>query len=147
VTTYLTAHFSLEELVASQSAARLGLDNSPPAPQLANLRRLAGTMELVRDLLGGHPVLISSGYRSPACNRAVGGAASSAHCQGLAIDFTVPGFGSPLEICRALEPHLAALEIDQLIHEFSAWCHLGLRAEAPRLMCLTINTGGTRHGF
>lgn len=146
-TTKLTEHFTLDEFIASQTAARLGLSNMPPPGDMANVQRTAETMELVRKLLGNRPVLISSGYRSPEVNRAVGGASSSAHMTGLAVDFTVPGFGSPIEICKALTPHMADLEIDQLIHEFDAWVHLGLSAGAPRMMALTIDNSGTRHGF
>lgn len=147
--TMLTPHFSLEELTASQTAARLGLDNTPDEAALANLGRLATALEDVRILLGDRPVLISSGYRSPAVNAAVGGASSSAHTKGLAADFTCPGFGSPLAVCRALEPHFARLGADQTIHEYGAWVHLAVAAAdaVPRLMALTIDGAGTRYGF
>jgi len=146
-TTRLTDHFTLEEFTASQTAARLGLVNVPIGEELGNVHRTAEVMEKVRALLGGKPVLVSSGYRSPEVNRAVGGSATSAHMAGLAVDFTVPGFGDPIEICQALAPHLAELGIDQLIHEFNAWVHLGLSLEAPRHMALTIDQAGTRNGF
>jgi hypothetical protein len=143
----LSPHFALAEFTASQTAARLGLPNNPPPAELANLQRLAATLETVRELLGNKPLLISSGYRSPEVNRATGGSSSSAHMQGLAVDFVVPGFGSALEICHALTPHMHELRIDQLIHEYGAWVHLALSSGDPRLMTLTIDTAGTRHGF
>ena len=148
--TQLTANFSLEEFTDSQTAARNGLNNIPKegtAPR-KNLKDTADTMENVRAILG-HPVLISSGYRSPAVNKAVGGASNSAHTHGLAADFTCPGFGTPLQICKALEPHMVELGIDQLIHEYATWVHLGLRAEdlKPRHQKLTIDKNGTRSGF
>jgi zinc D-Ala-D-Ala carboxypeptidase len=65
----------------------------------------------------------------------------------LAVDFTCPGFGDPISICHALTPHMAELSIDQLIHEFGSWVHLGLSAGPPRMMALTIDQGGTRTGF
>ena len=66
---------------------------------------------------------------------------------GLAVDFICPGFGSPRAICKALEPHMRELGVDQLIHEFNTWVHLGLSASAPRHMAMTIDNRGTRNGF
>jgi zinc D-Ala-D-Ala carboxypeptidase len=149
MTTMLSPHFTLEEMTASQTAARLGLENVPPyySTERANLRRTAETLELVRSALGDRPILISSGYRSPAVNAAVGGSSSSAHMIGLAVDFTCPGYGDPIDVCRALVPYLDVLEIDQLIHEYGAWVHLGLAIDKARCMALTIDNSGTRHGF
>lgn len=146
-TTMLTPHFTLEEFIASQTAARLGLSNMPTGQERANVGRAAEAMEKVRTVLGNRPVLISSGYRSPQVNKAVGGSPTSAHMFGLAIDFTVPGFGTPIEICHKLSAHMAELTIDQLIHEFDSWVHLGLSAGAPRHMALTIDSSGTHSGF
>ena len=144
----ITPHFTLDEFTASQTAARLGLGNLPTTPQeAANITRTAETMERVRTILGARPILVSSGYRSPAVNAAVGGATSSAHMSGLAVDFTCPGFGDPIEICHELVPHLDELGVDQLIHEFDSWVHLGLSSGEPRRMVLTINSGGTRQGL
>lgn len=143
--TQLTRHFALEEFLVSESARRLGLDNSPSPAALANLQRVAECMEHVRHLLDNKPIHITSGYRSPTVNQAVGGAQGSAHLSGAAVDFHAPGFGTPLEICRWLEPHIGALGIDQLIHEFGSWVHLGLAV--PRGQTLTIDRNGTRAGF
>jgi hypothetical protein len=149
--TQLTPHFTLSEFTDSQTAARRGLHNVPSADSQTrkNLQRVAETMEKVRALLGDKPILISSGYRSPMVNAAVGGSASSAHMGGLAVDFSCPGFGTPRAICKALEPHMRELRIDQLIHEYDTWVHLGLRPDdlMPRHMALTIDTNGTRPGF
>ena len=145
--TQLTEHFTLEEFTDSQTAARKGIPNVPTASVRKNLDRLAETMEKVRTLLGDKPILVSSGYRSPAVNAAVGGSKSSAHMSGLALDFSCPGFGTPKAICKKLEPHMKELGIDQLIHEYDSWVHLGLRDGDPRQQALTIDTKGTRHGF
>jgi zinc D-Ala-D-Ala carboxypeptidase len=147
--TALSDHFTVEEFTDSQTAARKGINNVPSTSsrEWRNLHRVASVMEDVRLLLGSKPILISSGYRSPAVNTAVGGSKSSAHMSGLAADFTCPGFGSPLAICKELEPHMKALGIDQLIHEFNTWVHLGLRNDEPRHQALTINNNGTRTGF
>jgi hypothetical protein len=143
----LAPHFTLEEFTRSATAEAERLDNTPTPEALANLERLAAVMERVRLYLGERPITITSGYRGPQLNAAVGGVANSAHCLGLACDFVCPDFGSPLAICRALEPHMAELGIDQLIYEFGAWVHLGLSAGPPRHMALTIGNGGTRYGF
>lgn len=147
--TSLTEHFTLEEFTDSQTAARKGLNNVPAlgSPERANLTRTAETMEKVRALLGDKPILISSGYRSPQVNAAVGGSKSSAHMSGLAVDFSCPGFGTPKAICKKLEPHMKALGVDQLIHEYDTWVHLGLTQGAPRHMAMTIDNKGTRTGF
>lgn len=146
-TTMLTPHFTLDEFTCSQTAARMGIPNIPAGQEMDNLKRTAEVMERVRAILGAKPVLISSGYRCPEVNAACGGSSTSAHMSGLAVDFTVPGYGSPLDVCHALQPHMADLGIDQLIHEYGGWVHLGLSPDPPRCQCLTIDNGGTRHGF
>jgi hypothetical protein len=140
--TNLTEHFTL-----SQTAARLGIPNIPKGQDLENVKRTAEVMEQVRKVLGDKPILISSGFRAPKVNASVGGASNSAHVHGLACDFTCPSFGTPKEICDKLHPLIKALTIDQLIHEYKTWVHLGLSADVPRHMALTIDTSGTRHGF
>lgn len=145
----LTPHFTLEEMTDSQTAARKGIHNVPAASsqERKNLERTAQVMEEVRTILGDKPILISSGYRSPAVNAAVGGSKDSKHQQGLAVDFSCPGFGTPKQICKKLEPQMRELGIDQLIHEYDTWVHLGLTTGTPRYMALTIDTKGTRTGF
>ena len=145
----LTKHFTLLEFTASDAARRLRIDNTPGTTALPALQRLAELMEQVRDVLGGVPVLISSGYRSAALNAAVGGSATSAHLLGLAADFTAPAFGSPRAICQELI--VAGLVWDQLILERPSaaepdgrWVHIGLpQLGKPRRQILTaINRGG-----
>ncbi len=80
---FITPHFTLAEMTASQTASRDGLDNTPDAQALANLGLLCQTLEQVRSLVQT-PVLVSSGYRGEAVNRRVGGAINSAHRFGLA---------------------------------------------------------------
>ncbi|PFH10868.1 peptidase M15-like protein [Collimonas sp. PA-H2] len=149
-TTPLTAHFTLEEFTRSDKARVLSIDNTPAPAIVANLRRLAKFNELVRLELGGAAIIISSGYRCQALNRAVGGAGNSAHLDGLACDFTAPAFGTPMEICQALEK--SYLQFDQLIYERAGgavWVHLGIAVEGktPRRQVLTIDSRGTRVGL
>lgn len=122
----LSEHFSLEELIASEVAARQGIDNTPPPDIIANLRELARGLELVRNSLGNLPIHVSSGYRCPELNARVGGARNSAHLSGLAADIVCPQFGSPLDVCLLIASrHIAT---DQIIHEFGSWCHVAFAA-------------------
>lgn len=143
MTTWLSPHFSLEELTASETAARLGLNNAPPAKVREALEATAAKLEAVRALLG-KPILINSGYRAPKVNVAVGGSATSHHCKGYAVDFICPGFGRPLEVCRAIAA--SGIRYDQLIHEFGRWTHLSF-APSMRGQELTIDSRGTRAGL
>lgn len=120
----LSPHFFLSEFVGSNTAVRRGIDNSPNPIQVQNLFALAKVMELVRKQLGNKPIIISSGFRSPALNTAVGGARNSDHLMGAALDFTCPAFGTPLEICHKIVN--AGIEFGQLICEGGQWCHLSL---------------------
>lgn len=119
----LSPHFHLSELTVSQTAARRGIPNSPDAAMIAQLKRTAARMEQVRAILGSNPILISSGYRSPAVNKAVRGSRTSAHMTGHAVDFTCPGFGSPYQVALKLSQELP--DFDQLIQEFGQWVHVG----------------------
>ncbi len=135
MTTRLTAHFALEELACTLHRE---LDNTPPAEVVETLRATAARMEEVRSLLGDRVITVSSGYRSPAVNRAVGGARTSAHLDGHAVDFNCYGFGAPKAVCRAIAG--SAIPFDQLIEE-GTWTHISF---APRLrrQVLTKRPGG-----
>ena len=122
----LTEHFTLEEFTRSATAVKRGINNTPDAVQLTNIQMAAHKMELVRSLLGDNPILISSGFRSDALNKAVGGSHTSSHKTGLAVDFTCPKFGTVKEICAAIKA--SKLEFDQIIYEqktYTNWCHIG----------------------
>jgi zinc D-Ala-D-Ala carboxypeptidase len=120
----LSPNFSLDEFIFSQTAARSGIDNTPDAATLRNLKHLAEQLEIVRDALGKVPILVSSGYRSAALNRAVKGSKSSAHLTGLAVDFTAPRFGTVLQTAKAVAA--SGIAYDQVIYEFGRWVHLGV---------------------
>lgn len=142
----LSRYFTLDEMTLSETAVRYGIANIPGPDELANLRQLCARLDQVRELLG-HPVIIKSGYRSKALNRAVNGSRNSAHVFGLAADIRCPDFGSPLAVCRAIAG--SGIEFDQVIHEFGRWCHLGLAKPGfkPRRQLLTINDSGTSAGL
>lgn len=135
----LAPHFTYAEFVFSQTAIRHGIANTPDEQALKNLHHTAAQMEKVRELLGA-PIFISSGYRSPELNAAIGGSKTSQHMSGEAADFVSP-FGSPLEICRALVDAGAHRDIvfDQLIYE-GTWVHISFLRQ-PRGEILTWKPG------
>lgn len=148
-TVKLTEHFTLQEFIASQTASREGIDNTPDKDETKNIKRMAETMEQVRTILGSNPIFISSGFRCPELNQAIGGSSTSSHMTGLAADFTCPAFGDPYDVCMALKDHMHELEVDQLIWEYNDWIHIALAADGaiPREQALTIDNSGTRYGF
>lgn len=149
----LTPHFSLEEFTFSETAARRGLDNSLPPQLHEDAVRTCEMLERIRDRLSAlHgapvPIVVTSGYRSHPVNAAVGGVASSDHVRAMAADFRAPAFGTPLEVARALAPHVAELGIGQLIHEFGSWVHVSTRTPDSAVnRVITISRRGTEPGI
>jgi len=141
----LSPNFTLAELTVSETAARRGLDNSPPPEIIENLKRLADALQQVRSLLGNKAILVSSGYRSLAVNLAVGGSKNSDHTKGLAADFICPSYGSPDEIIKAIVA--SDIPYKQVIREFDRWVHFSIsdQGEAPRKQALIIDRTGTRN--
>ena len=117
----LSPHFSLSELCVTDT----GLDNTPTFDAVARLRVLALFLEKVRAVLGDHPILVNSAYRSPAVNAADGGVSNSAHLLGYACDFTCPGYGTPYQVAVALDiaDQHGKIRFDQLIYE-QTWVHI-----------------------
>ena len=141
----LSPNFALDELTASETAARHGIDNTPDQATIQNLTRLANALQEVRTLLGNKVIIISSGYRSPELNQKVGGSATSDHCKGLAADFICPSYGTPDEIVRVVMA--SAIPFKQVIREFDKWVHFSIpeEGEAPRKQALIIDKQGTRN--
>lgn len=142
----LSANFDLKEFVYSATAVRRGIDNTPPTDAILEaLKRTAAGLELIRTSLGGHPIKVTSGYRCPALNKAVGGAVASQHLKGEACDFVCPGFGTPLDIVKHLAEKLPELGIDQIIEE-GTWVHVSF-AQSPRHEVLRFKGGEYRRGL
>jgi hypothetical protein len=126
----LSPHFTLRELTKSQTAERLGIDNTPGGDAVEALRALcANVLEPVRLRFG--PLSPSSGYRGPKLNAAIGGSGKSQHMRGEAADIEVAMASNP-ELARWI---VANLEFDQLILEFyvpgdprSGWVHVSYTA-------------------
>ena len=143
----LSKNFWLSEFVTSQTAERMRLDNTPTTDVINNLKMLCDrVLQPIRDHYN-LPVIISSGYRSPAVNRAVGGSTRSQHQFGQAADFEIPSVDN-YQLAKWIEQNY---NYDQLILEFytggnSGWVHVGY---SPRHLNqeLTINQFGTYQGL
>lgn len=136
----LSANFSLDEFITSQTASRQGIDNTPTDADIENMKRLCcDVLQPLRDALGCS-VVISSGYRSPLLNAMVGGSPRSAHREGRAADIIIPGMTS-MEVAREIR-HLA-LPFEQVINEFGRWCHVSvpLSGYQPKRQLLTATRG------
>ncbi|MGE0497043.1 MAG: D-Ala-D-Ala carboxypeptidase family metallohydrolase [Ramlibacter sp.] len=146
----LTAHFTLAELTASAKARQLGLDNTPAPELLPRLILLAELLERIRATLGV-PVTVTSGYRCPRLNTAVGGVTSSDHTQGHAADIVAPGYGTPHAVATLLAPLVSTLGIGQLILEGikgKQWVHVSTHTpERAANRVITITDAGVRVGI
>ena len=135
-------HFSLSELTRSETARKLGLGNTPSAEHAANLEMLvAQLLDPLREAWAvrcaneqwGTPALnVTSGYRGPELNKAVGGTATSAHCVGYAADL-VPANGRLAEFKAFCRDWLRGKPFDQMISEdenaagVPRWIHIGYK--------------------
>jgi hypothetical protein len=132
----LTAHFDLSEFTRSESAKREGLDNTPTAEHLENIKILCEkVLEPIRLRFGS--INISSGYRGKMLNHFIGGSVNSDHCLGRAADIDMDDSGSGVTNKEIFDYIKDNLEIDQLINEFNySWIHVGYRLGANRKQVL-----------
>ena len=123
----LSEHFELAEFIRSSTAKRAGISNMPTDAHLENIKLLC---EKVLEPIRVHfdrPIILSSGYRSAALNKAVGGSSSSQHCSGEAADIDMDGTNvTNAQIFNYIKDNL---EFDQLIWEFGTttnpdWVHV-----------------------
>ena len=146
----LSPHFSLPEITKSQTALRLGLDNTPDNDALTSLAILC---EQVLEPIRKHysrPVIINSGYRAPAVNKAIGSKSTSQHCKGEAVDFEIPGVDNQ-EIYLYIGSG-GNIDFDQCILEHyyaddfsSGWVHISYRnPDDNRRDRLRIDKSGVR---
>ena len=134
----LSKYVSLAEVTRSDTAKRKGIDNSPTAEHLENLKVISEEVfDKVREYFGV-PIFISSGYRSAALNKAIGGSATSDHNLGKALDLDQDGHGNGVRNIDVLNYIINNLEFDQVIAEFKRadgdfdWVHVGYRKGANR---------------
>jgi len=118
----LSKHFNLAELIKTNVRQ---FDNMPNMTAIDNLQLLVdNVLQPVRDHFG--PVVVTSGYRSPDVNKAIGGSATSDHCKGMAADFEV--IGVPNKVVAEWVRHNCKFR--QLILEFpganpnDGWVHV-----------------------
>lgn len=145
----ITEHFSYKETQHSGYAVTHGIPNIPPPELSCAIEHTADAMERVRAALGNNSIRITSWYRSPKVNAAVGSKPTSQHTLGEAVDFTCPAYGTPLAICRRLVELQDLIRFDQLILEPS-WVHISftLSGIKPRGAVLSLlKTGGYSTGL
>ena len=123
----LSKNFTLSEITKSNTAKRLGIKNAPDKEHLKNMQVLIRDLiQPIRDAIG--PIRISSGYRNPQLNRAIGGSTKSQHCKGEALDLQ---FWKDGEMCnKEIYDWVikSEIEFDQMINEFDfAWIHISLK--------------------
>lgn len=144
----LSKHLALAEVTRSNEAKRKGISNEPTPEHLKNFQLLA---EKVFEPIREHfavPIKISSGYRSAALNKAIGGAASSQHCTGEAIDIDMDGTSiTNAAIFNYIKDNL---NFDQLIWEFGTkanpdWVHVSYEStgkQRKQILRATRNAAG-----
>jgi hypothetical protein len=140
----LSKNLELSEVTRSETAKRKGISNMPTPEHIENFKKLAeNVFQPIRDHFGV-PIRISSGYRSEALNKAIGGAGkmvngkyvpSSQHCKGEAIDIDMDGTSiTNKQVFDYIKEHLP---FDQLIWEFGTdtnpdWVHVSFDSEGKQ---------------
>ena len=128
----LSKNFVLSEITRSNTARRKGISNEPEKEHLANLQTLVTELiQPMRDAIG--PIRVTSGYRSPKLNRAIGGSGRSQHCKGQAMDLQFWKAGEMNNKVMYYWILDSGLEFDQMINEFDyAWIHISFNSGKNR---------------
>lgn len=144
----ISKHFDMQEVVESQTALRKGIDNTLPDKLLPNVIMVAeNVLEKAREFFH-KPVVVSSWYRSPKLNKAIGGSVTSDHCKGCAVDFKIMGVPNK-QVAIFIRDNL---EFRQLILEFynpdkpnSGWIHCSYVEGDNKKEVLRTQDGKTYH--
>ena len=137
----LSQHFTLGEFTRSKYPE---VYNIPSHEAIANMKRLCVWLEVLRNKVG-HPIVINSGYRSPQLNRKVGGAPTSNHLTGCAVDIRTSGFEQAIEYTAILIAYATESdqEFDELLIEKNrygaVWLHFAVRPKENRHKVNFIN--------
>jgi hypothetical protein len=144
----LSKYVSLAEVTRSDTAKRKGISNEPTPEHLENLKVICeDVFDKVREHFGV-PLFISSGYRSAALNKAIGGSATSDHNNGRALDLDQDGHGNGVKNKDVFNYIINNLDFDQCIAEFPRpdgdpeWVHVGYRKGANRKQILVAYKEG-----
>jgi zinc D-Ala-D-Ala carboxypeptidase len=132
----LSKNFSRAEIEHSNTAKRLDIKNEMSEKHLEHMQGLIDNLiQPMRDAIG--PIRVTSGYRSPQLNRAIGGSRTSQHCKGQALDIQYWSGGkmnNKIIYDWVLE---SDIEFDQMINEFDyAWIHISLKKNSNRRQVL-----------
>lgn len=116
-------------MIASDTATKKGISNYPPKEVQAHLDELMDYLDIIRAAWGS-PIIVTSGYRCPELNAAVGGSKTSVHTLGWAVDMH-PKYGTSKQlfdfILKFMREH--SMAFDQLIDEYNySWVHLGIKS-------------------
>ena len=136
-------YFTITELTKSATAKRNGIDNKPSATVE---RKLVALIEKVLDPLReayGKPIIVTSGYRCEKLNRLVGGAASSQHVKGEAVDIRT--VSDKPEDNKKLYDLILKLKLpfDQLINEYGYdWVHVSYGSKHRRQKLRAVKRNG-----
>ena len=140
----MSIHFSLKELIHSDTAKRDNINNTPTDQEtITNLTVLMEeVLEPMREWLN-KPIHVSSGYRSKELNTKIGGVPTSQHVKGEAADITCSRLDDLFEwACENLD-------VDQIINERKGkahWIHVSFKnQETNRNQHLTYNNGVYKH--
>ena len=133
----LSENFTLGEMIASDTAKKKGIDNTPTLADIYRMQELCkNLLQPIRDAWG-KPIKVTSGYRCYRLNRLVGGSPTSAHPLGWAADIK-PASGSYKDfevlVINFLEEH-PEIKFDQAIRETSGnskWLHIGYKNGAGK---------------
>jgi len=135
----LSEHFDLSEFTVSQEAVRKGIDNVATDSIIECLRDLCThILEPIRDL-AGKPLSITSGYRSPGLNAAIGGSITSQHCKGEAADFHAQGYTTE-ELFQLVKS--SNIPYDQLLQEYGSWIHVSYRPNGRKQALYAVMENG-----
>lgn len=131
----LTKNFTLEEMVASATAVRKHINNTPSADVKNNLQMLCEkVLQPIRDMYG-KPMIITSGYRCRRLNTAVGGVWNSQHLKGEAADFVTKNNVDNKMLFDLIKK--SDIPFDQLIWEKGgSWIHISYSSKRQRRQVL-----------